>query len=621
VNSCMKPDPHQLHPPKARFVLRIGVTGHRPSKLPDDTGALQDSVRRLLRQIRDTLSTLRSEPAIREAYRKEPPQLRVISPLAEGADRLVAEEALAQDYELQCPLPFPRREYLADCATEQSKKRYQSLLEKATAVFELDGQRTDKASLERAYKKVGRLVVNQADLLVALWDGLPAEGKGGTGEIVEIALTKGIPVVQIDPHQPKNPNLLSWNDDRSIQSVPLSDVITLLRKILQPPQGGSTQSPRELETTNRIRYFNGESWPQPRWWQGVYCQFVGLLSWNRTAPATEGISTHGKEKASGWPPEILPETVDTQVRDLFHDHYAWADGLAIHYADRYRSAFVLAYLLSALAVLLPLVSHFFPPLRPEIYRVDLLIACELAIIIGIGLIVWTGWKKDWHQRWIDYRLLAETLRVMRFLLPIGKPTPQLTVPAHDAHANPANTWVNWHAQAIEREAGLLTLSCNRSYLDAYRQGLISDAGGILTKQMDYHAGFATCAHRFPHCLHLCGTVIFITILVAGGIHLLEPVFEHVSHLAETTTLLAAFLPALGASLAGILTQGEFERIARRSTAMAERLGTIVEKLSNEARNHSSESLGHLAETAAQAMITEVLDWRVVFLAKPLGLPT
>ena len=352
----------------------------------------------------------------------------------------------------------------------------------------------------------------------------------------------------------------------------------------------------------------------------MYHQFVGLLSWRRSAPEKEGIANNRKDDTSESHSGLLPGALDNQIKERFNDHYVWADGLAKHYADRYRSAFVLAYLLSALAVLLPLVSHLFPSLRPEIYSVDLLVACELAIITGIAFIVWSGWKNDWHQRWIDYRLLAETLRVMRFLLPIGKPAPQLAVPAHDTYADPANTWVNWHAHAIEREAGLLNICCNRFYLESYRRGLVSDTGGTLREQRDYHAGLARCAHLVTHRLHGVGMVFFVTILIAGGVHLSEPVFGHVTYLAETMILLAAFLPALGAALAGILTQGEFARIAQRSTAMAGQLRSIVAELSNETQQYTVDSLGQIAETAAQAMIAEVLDWRVVFLVKPLGLP-
>ncbi len=616
----MNAKPPGLHPPKARLALRVGVTGHRPNRLPDGTAAVHEAVHDLLLRIQQALTELGSEPEVSEAYGKESPLLRLISPLAEGADRIAAEAGLALGYELQCPLPFPRQDYAVDFESESSKRQYQSLLEQATAVFELDGDHADKASRERAYEAVGRLVVNQADVLIALWDGRPAEGKGGTGEIVEFALRRGGPVVQINPHQPQKPNWLTWNDDGAIHSAPLSNVITFLRKIIQPPQGKSSPVLRGSEQINRKHYFNEELWPQPRFWQGAYRQFVGLLSWSRSAPAKESSANYGKEASSKWLPGLLDSAVDNQAKERFLDHYAWADSLAIHYADRYRSTFVLAYLLSALAVLLPLVSHLFPPLRPEIYSVDLLIASELAIITGIGLIVWSGWKHDWHQRWIDYRLLAETLRVMRFLLPIGKPTPQLAVPAHDTHDDPANTWMNWHARSIAREAGLLNVCCNHSYLESYCRVLIGDSGGIFGDQRDYHAGLARCAHRVTHRLHRIGMAFFITILIAGGVHLLEPVFGHVSYLTETTILLAAFLPALGASLAGILTQGEFERIARRSTAMAGQLGIVIETLTSEIHNHTSENLGHHAETAAQVMLTEVLDWRIVFLAKPLGLP-
>ena len=67
--------------------------------------------------------------------------LRVISPLAEGADRLVAKEAIALGFELQCPLPFTREEYQRDFESAQSRQEFCALIALATAVLELDGSR------------------------------------------------------------------------------------------------------------------------------------------------------------------------------------------------------------------------------------------------------------------------------------------------------------------------------------------------------------------------------------------------------------------------------------------------------------------------------------------------
>jgi hypothetical protein len=41
--------------------------------------------------------------------------------------------------------------------------------------------------------------VESSDLMIAVWDGKPAKGKGGTADIVADAVTSAVPVVHIDP--------------------------------------------------------------------------------------------------------------------------------------------------------------------------------------------------------------------------------------------------------------------------------------------------------------------------------------------------------------------------------------------------------------------------------------
>ena len=145
---------------------RIGVTGHR--KLAD-IGAVEAGVDAAL-------------AAIEARFPKEP--LRILSSLAEGADRLVARRVLSYpDARLVAVLPPPRLDYLADFESQQSQKEFLALLGEAEAVIEMPARDSRTAACEQA----GRHVVEHSDSLLAVWDGLPARGSGGTAEIVEWA--------------------------------------------------------------------------------------------------------------------------------------------------------------------------------------------------------------------------------------------------------------------------------------------------------------------------------------------------------------------------------------------------------------------------------------------------
>jgi hypothetical protein len=47
------------------------------------------------------------------------------------------------------------------------------------------------------------------------------------------------------------------------------------------------------------------------------------------------------------------------------------------------------------------------------------IAAELVLLGLIAFIYAIGRAHRWHERWIDYRLLAEYLRQLSFLMPLG----------------------------------------------------------------------------------------------------------------------------------------------------------------------------------------------------------
>ena len=128
-----------LHPPKARLALRVGIPAIVPTAFVRRRGPLRGRVRDVLEGIRQmVLAWQQANPSL---FSKKPPPLRLVSSLAEGADRVAAEEALSAGWELQSPLPFPKEEYEKDFASSESKDAFAELIRRATAVMELDGSR------------------------------------------------------------------------------------------------------------------------------------------------------------------------------------------------------------------------------------------------------------------------------------------------------------------------------------------------------------------------------------------------------------------------------------------------------------------------------------------------
>jgi hypothetical protein len=145
-------------------------------------------------------------------------RLVALSALAEGSDRLFASAALELGYELRVLLPFPPDVYETTFSDAAATPHFRVLMSAAAAVEVLPGS---LASSKSAYEAVGRLTVERAHILVAVWDGKPAAGRGGTPEIMQFALDLGRPVIWIDAVRDCPPLLLRRPSASGQRSVPL----------------------------------------------------------------------------------------------------------------------------------------------------------------------------------------------------------------------------------------------------------------------------------------------------------------------------------------------------------------------------------------------------------------
>jgi len=154
----------------------IGVTGHR----------ILDSPKSIISGVDEALHVIQS------SFHAE--HMAVLSPLAEGADRLIADRALAiSGTKLIAILPMPIDIYQEDFQSPSSSVEFHDLLLQANEVIELP--RTIKR--EESYRRAGEYLVAHCDVLIAIWDGLPSRGPGGTAEIITLARDRNLPLAWI----------------------------------------------------------------------------------------------------------------------------------------------------------------------------------------------------------------------------------------------------------------------------------------------------------------------------------------------------------------------------------------------------------------------------------------
>ena len=123
-----------------------------------------------------------------------------MSALAEGADRIVAQELLAvatdlleQDGRLEVILPVDASAYKEDFPRTQGEFARLLAIANRVDVAEASATRND------AYLCCGQQIVDRSDVLIAVWDGQAAQGTGGTAEIVSYARTSGVAMVVVSP--------------------------------------------------------------------------------------------------------------------------------------------------------------------------------------------------------------------------------------------------------------------------------------------------------------------------------------------------------------------------------------------------------------------------------------
>lgn len=220
-------------PSRPALTLRVGVTGHRANKLGP---AAADRLRPAVHAALERLKAL-PDQVQRQRGHAGSPALRVVSPLAEGADRMVAAEGLALGAELLAPLPFPRLSYRRDFVDPSSCAEFDALILRATTVIELDGRYDSEETRKAAYAAVGEFVVDASDVVIALWDGEPSGGSGGTAEIVDRARRKGRPVLWLPTLDTIMPQVLLA--DRSIDVAALDAFVReageMLTRTPSPP--------------------------------------------------------------------------------------------------------------------------------------------------------------------------------------------------------------------------------------------------------------------------------------------------------------------------------------------------------------------------------------------------
>ncbi len=591
-------------PPKVPLGLKLGVTGHRLELIGDQQERIELALGALFDALCATLDRLGTDHA--SLFASDAAQIQLVSPLAEGADQIAARVALGRGCEIEAVLPFARSTYEQDFTSGTARAAFRGLLGEARSILELPGRRTAPLA---AYVMAGRATIAHCDLLIAVWDGEPPRGRGGTGEVVEIALLEGTPIVHvpIDPARPVrllwsgfDPHVSTTRENSHAAAVPYSkDALTaLIDAILLPPSDPRERAFIHAYYAERERRLNGRiEYP-------LLLALTGVSRLRRTSvrarPMQEALAGEWQGfRAACGEPHGMAIAIDPLQRA-----YCWSDQLARHFAQTYRSGHIFNFIVGAVAVLTALAGLVIP--QGKLW----LAGAELAMIAAVIVNTQVGVRHAWHRRWLDYRQLAERLRPMRSLKLLG-----VAAPRSDSHGRRDQLrWTEWYAVGMWRAMG----SPNGSIGDPARL-VTALTEQELAPQIAYHRRAAQLAEQLDHRLHLiglalfCATVLGCLVLIGG--YYLAPAW--VGTHSKLFVIVSAGLPAVGTAIFGIRVQGDFAGTAQRSLSTAAKL----EATAGEATSATElPRAADLFEEAARAMLADLGEWQLAHQQRELVIP-
>lgn len=550
--------------PDGRLPIVIGVTGHRHLR-DADLPILRQSVRELF-------------DLLRRRYPSTP--LRVITALAAGADRLVAEVALEGGHELLVPLPLEPKEYERDFP--ESAGEFHSLLARlppgqAFVLPEPDGAPhkgvTEHAHRERRYRQVGLFVAEQSHLLLALWDGQPSASRAGTAAVVHVKL-KGT----------------AGKLEAGLRALDADDSGPVVH--VQTPRAGESEG-----AAGRVEWL----FPQEGE-EALFDTIARRIDQFNSEPLRRALAPELPAAAATLVADI--ETRPAAERALAMS-FATADLLARHY-QRLTKVVLRSTLI--FAALLAVVFELYAEVLP--WRG--LPAGYLAIFASLTAILLWQRRRDVQGRYLDYRALAEGLRVQFYWRIAGLPDS-----ASGSYLRKQLDELRWIREALRGAASLPHPE------QAHPEIAIEH---WVRGQSAYYADRAHTQRRRLHALER-GSQVFMICGLASAAALVafwSRRGARLSHWHAGLVVLMGFAP-IGAALwetyaerLGLRTQvnqyARFAGIFRRASRFAEQLEHTREPA---ARRRALAAL--LRELGHEALM-ENGDWVLLLRERPLVLP-
>lgn len=626
--------------PRVRPTIRIGAIGHRAISEAVQI-QVSTTVSNVLRTIREAAVASLQHPGVREQF-AHGLDLVIVSPLAEGADRIIARAGIGEGYVVGAILPFPLSDYEAtfDCKTDSVIAEFLRLLGAAElpggfGILVLDGDAAPEHR-DAAFMACANAVTRWSDILVAIFS--EEHWTSHSALSAREAMEQGVPVVQIDPSRP-DVFVLWIRGVRTDEREAGMDLGRYIRTLLAPSNlaaaeetaraPGSALSPGfRAYLDERVRcdlatrcdlesqgpYETGSVGPfWVGWCAGLNRWIEGRLLALLDAIAPAGAAAAGAPEASvfGLP---FDRPAMAQSADLFL-RYQRADTLAGSYSELHRSAQIVIVLLGIATVVFALLNA-----SNRVWS-SVFAGLEFGCLVLALAFAWIAHRQAWLDRWLNYRLLAEIFRYSRFLLLTGEPAPFVDLRGPYVHENLNRAWARDHVRHVLRAHRIAVpgrgCAAKIRALPLLREYFVSRC---IDDQIAYHEATGPARSRFGEALkRLSLFCSIVTILCVGtkfalALARLSGAYIAVPFVMSGVNIAAVVAPAITGAVLALRAYGEHDVVAVRSAGIAANLRD-VRLLVEQA--HNLAGLGEATLRVVRLLLREVDGWIDLFADKHL----
>ncbi|HEY3044677.1 MAG TPA: hypothetical protein VGJ39_11655 [Vicinamibacterales bacterium] len=560
---------------KGPLPIVVAVTGHVDLR-PEDTTALGNRVRQLFRELQTKYPHT---------------ELELLTPLAEGADRLAARVALDLGIKLIAVLPMEADEYKKDFADAASIREFDELGAAAAQVFVVPGPAVAGDPRPECYTRVGAFNVQHCHVLMALWNGVATDKPGGTADIVGFRL-QGVPAEYAG-------------------FVRLLDPIDtgLVHHIVTPRRSTATTA-GELFARRLLAPDGDAAVP------AAEAALHRICASTDTFNAFAGNTTHGvAERRQRSERDLCGSGLEPARPDLLRivTLFACADELAIRFQSHSNRAVKILFALAFGGIAaFEAYAHLDVP--------QAVVPYILLSVLAYALYVWAG-SRGLDEKHLDYRALAEGLRVQFYWRLAG--IRSSAAEYYMRYRLEESEWIRRALRACDLFGANTQAPLNSGAADSRRLGV------VITEWVEaQHAFFAKAERRDQSHLHalerraslfarlsLLGAAVFVGLSALEHFELIQLTERQHHAVVVATGVLAAAAAAIHGYAEKLALGAHIKRYARMKGLFRSALRILKEKSGD-----GTDAQTVLLELGREAL-EENADWVMLHRDRPLELPT